>query len=156
MGSQVMTFRLHSDDKAKLDELLAREGINLAQWVRQQIAQAQVPAPVGAVHVEAEAVCKETARLREEKDRTVLLSPETMTVFQYLFSQCVDRWPEYRASNGLAEWLADSVFSFYALNGRILGISLGPYAAGSLGATPMLRTLLSQAIHDFLQGAARL
>lgn len=150
-----MTFRLRSEDKAKLDELLAREGINLAQWVRQQIAGAQLAARGGAVHVEAEAPRKEIARLREEKDRIVLLSPETMTVLRYLFSQCVDRWPEYQASNGLAEWLADSVFSFYALNGRTLGISLGPYTAGSLGATPMLRTLLSQAIHDFLQGAAR-
>lgn len=165
MGSRVLTFRLSDQDRAKLDTVLAREGATLGEWIRCQIAQGEAPARAEAAQAEAhveilraeyDELRAEVARLREERKAAIVLSPDAMTVLEYLFRQCVKLWPEYRGSGGFGEWLADAAFSFFALNARSLGVSLGPYAPGALGATPMLKALLYQVVRGLLQpGAAR-
>ena len=149
------------EDVAALEAILRREGITLSQWVARQVTRADTPArasaqahaeveDVKALRVQCDALRAEVARLRAEKDRTVVISSEAMTVLEPLFRQCADRWPEYRAPDGFSEWLADAAFGFLVLNAHSLGLDLGRHADGALSATPMLRALVCRAVQDLV------
>ena len=165
MGSRVLTFRLGDEDRARLQNLLARENATLGAWVRRRIAEVDAPAgtpahvpaqaragddEATALRPECEALRAETARLREEAKTAVVLSPDAMAILEPLFGQCAAKWPEYRGPGGFARWLSDAAFGFVALNARALGLDLGRCANGALSKTPMLRALVCLVVRDLM------
>ena len=98
--------------------------------------------------VHFEALRAEVARLREEREAAVVLSPDAMATLEPLFRQCAAKWPEY--AGAFAKWLGDAAFSFLVLNAHSLGLDLGRHADGALSATPMLRALVCRAVRDLV------
>lgn len=163
LGSTVVTFRLSTEDRARLNALLTRERATLGGWIRRRIAEADapagvpahVPAQARAVDEEARALRAEVARLREEAKAAVVLSPDAMAILEPLFRQCAGKWPQYRGPGGFAEWLGDAAFGFLVLNAHALGLDLGQCADGALSTTPMLRALVCQSVRDLVLGKQR-
>ncbi|MEW6228642.1 MAG: hypothetical protein AB1700_11275, partial [Bacillota bacterium] len=73
---------------------------------------------------------------------------------KHLFAQCQSRWLDYQGPDGFGLWLTDSVFAFFALNARALGLNVERYTGGSFSGNPLLQTLLQRAVYELICGNA--